>query len=755
MKKLKRITSLIAAAAVTLSMAAVNVTAAEGTASDTLLNRSREFRVDDQLFTKKYASAVQRIESNQKYFDLSIDPSYQYNDEVNIDYSDYMTIREKINDVYSRYNFSKTEYTFGEGASSGAGYDMVRCDVDGDEHYSYYDYCCMLRYIQNQLGITDEDTDFTVNSASDKLIMDKDEASIYLKKIKSDKSDIVLPAEICCKVKVKDGNGALIDSWCILPVTKIQNDAFSECSNMTSLTIKNYIQPKWYKMIESLDEDYTLIDGYGQASSSAYIDIADGAFNGCGSLTKFNFPVYCNFSNRLFNNTSLNNLEKENGIYYAVSRDENGNIEAKAACGVYDAELAVSNDNDIYSVNIAGGTTTITNNLKAALYVAETKGLYSLNLPSDVKFIYDRAFNGYRNLKYVNSCSYEYLDPATREFISHSNCAFDSTSFITDAVNYELKNAVAEINDDIKNSSVSDGEQMKTVEAICRYIFKNSKYRSYHAETNQFDLFPNGEYNTINENRRNIYVSANAFLSKYTMCESFAKATAVLLGKFGIENFITGMYNWGHAYNHAYIDNKWYKIELSGNGHYNCDYDKYVKLNPDGKLVSNEVGFNNDAYPAYVASCDELLQYGDTMQITNGKRYPVKFNGSNYVNYTDNQPLSKVTVYVTEGEEIPEKFNNDAYEVVRMEKMGWKSEGDKWYWYDTLDYTDITYKYTDKFIRVGGINYYLDENGELATNRYVKWRGYYFYANENGGLNVSELLEVARPAFDSCVKIYS
>ena len=755
MKKLKRITSLIAAAAVTLSMAVVNVTAAEDTNPDSLLNRSREFRVDDQVFTEKYANAVQRIESNQKYFDLSIDPSYIYNDEVNLDYSDYVTLREKINDVYSRYNFSKTEYTFGEGASNDTGYDMVRCDVDGDEHYSYYDYCCMLRYLQNQLGITDEDTDFTQKSSSDKLIMDKDEAAIYLKKIRSDKSDIVLPAEICCKVKVKDGNGALVDSWCILPVTKIQNDAFSECSNMTSLTIKNYIQPKWYKMIESLDEDYTLIDGYGQASSSAYIDIADGAFNGCGGLTKFNFPVYCNFSNRLFNNTSLNNLEMENGIYYAVSRDENGNIEAKAACGVYDAELAVSNDNDIYSVNITGGTTTITNNLKAALYVAETKGFYSLNLPSDVKFIYDRAFNGYRNLKYVNRLSYEYLDTATREFISHSNCAFDSTSFIADAVDYEIKNAVKEINKDIKNSSSSDDKEMKVAEAICRYIFKHSKYRSYHAETKQFDLFPNGEYNTINENRRNIYVSANAFLSKYTMCESFAKATAVLLGKFGIENFITGMYNWGHAYNHAYIDKKWYKIELSGNGHYNCDYDKYVKLNPDGKLVANEVGFNNDAYPAYVASCDELLQYGDTMQITNGKKYPVKFNGSNYVNYSKNQPLSKVSVYVTEGEEIPEKFNNDAYEVVRMKKKGWKQDGDKKYWYDTLDYTDITYKYTDKFIRVGGINYYLDENGELATNRYVKWRGYYFYANENGGLNVSELLEVARPAFDSCVKIYS
>ncbi|WP_295086905.1 hypothetical protein [Ruminococcus sp.] len=144
MKNLKRITSLIAAAAMTLSMAAVNAVAAESTKSDTLLNRSRVFRVDDQVFTEKYADAVQRIEAAKKYFDLSIDPSYQYNDKVNIDYFDYMTIREKINDVYSRYNFSKTEYTFGEGASNGAGYDMVRCDVDGDEHYSYYDYCCML-----------------------------------------------------------------------------------------------------------------------------------------------------------------------------------------------------------------------------------------------------------------------------------------------------------------------------------------------------------------------------------------------------------------------------------------------------------------------------------------------------------------------------------------------------------------------------------------------------------------------------------
>ena len=67
MKNLKRITSLIAAAAMTLSLAAVNAVAAESTNSDTLLNRSRVSRVDYQVFTEKYADAVQRIEAAKKY----------------------------------------------------------------------------------------------------------------------------------------------------------------------------------------------------------------------------------------------------------------------------------------------------------------------------------------------------------------------------------------------------------------------------------------------------------------------------------------------------------------------------------------------------------------------------------------------------------------------------------------------------------------------------------------------------------------
>jgi hypothetical protein len=75
--------------------------------------------------------------------------------------------------------------------------------------------------------------------------------------------------------------------------------------------------------------------------------------------------------------------------------------------------------------------------------------------------------------------------------------------------------------------------------------------------------------------------------------------------------------------------------------------------------------------------------------------------------------------------------------------------------YDYIGNTGLIGMYTDKFIRIDGIYYYLGKNGELVTNNFVKWRAYNFYANSNGELNVSILPDYVFPAFDECVKNYN
>ena len=808
----KRITAIAAAAATVFSMTvAMNFTATAAethSKHDELVDSAKGFNIDSSTFTEKYTTAKNRLNTNRNSFDFIDNENNK-----GLGFEDYDALRNGINSLYASsltsdfagYTandlknvkpFSKKSFSYTQGYSSnGKSYD-----VDGDNVLSFYDYCCLLRYLQEEIGITDEYTDFTVEDLTtnpqkksyknDVLELNDGEAYITLKKVVSGKEKITVPTEICCKIGhkgldgklIKDDNGNVIYSWHIIPVMEIAENTFSECTNANEITIKNYVQPEWFNMIQGLDEEFEIIGTKKKVTATTFVDIADNAFAGCENLEKINFPTHVNFSIDAFNGTEFakakyNNIYPEKGVIYAKSSDG----KALVACGTYDPNLAFGYKNDMYYFDLSENTTTITNKLKNALNSIYNQVDYSLTIPEKVEYIHDDAFSGCKNLTYVNFKEYENFakDDNVKELIRKSNCAFSSTQFIANTAKKEIDAATKTINSKEYNN------EMEKVEAVCRYIFDNATYRDYHAIAEQFDLFPNGTFNTLDESRGNVYATANVFLSNYTECESFAKAVALLLDKVGVENFFTGTKStaggYGHAYNHVYIDGKWYEIDMSGYGHFRSDYAKYKadceKNGRSTNFVKDSVGKN-----VTIGGRDEFAVFGDDKQLP----------GSAYDIYDFTPDRSKVRVVVPVGESVPAKFNNAAYEAATdiclvvdnrvkyidsnrkyaknktvngmyfdangnyQHEIGWYELKGDWYYFNKKGVLARneeveaewggkkgTFKFGDDCINIVGwsekdkTNYYYDMYEGKLKNIILKWGENYYYFNSEGALIVN------------------
>ena len=617
MNKIKRITSLLAGATMALSMSASFSVAAvmspnEGLAAyHDLLARTRSFRVDDAVFQDKYEAAIKRIKNNPDSFDIFTD--HPYGDE-GINYGDYQVIRDTINNLYKNDGFNKKSFVL----SDVANYNRVRCDVDGDKELSYYDYCCMLRYIQEQIGLTSDYTDLRIKQENQRIRLNGGEAGVCLKKLKSEKENITLPSEICCKIRIMDEYGEMVDTWCILPVNEIDNNAFSNCTNMKKLTIRNYIQPEWFMKPEEYDCEEKLFSGKlrdittgGTVADCTYIDIKDGAFNGCTNLETVNFQENVNFSQEAFAGTefgkSANVYNAENGICYVKSSDG----KSLAACGIYDSSKALEERNGILNFDIENGTTTITSNLRTAFNISDRSKEISLNIPDSVRYIHNNAFSSGEiydyssgkkinvdcySIKWVNGKSFEELcakyesqrinpeeldeDERKRwtitpdEFLRNNNGSFKGTQFMAEPVNNIISKKVAEINADENNKTERD-----KIEAACKFIFEQADYSTYVDGDNkldEFSIFPNDVYNTIDAARTNIYAATNAFLTHYTMCESYSYAVSMMLDALGITNYTMGCE--GHAYNLVYVDGNWQIVDMSVYGAFDRNYDLYSEL---------------------------------------------------------------------------------------------------------------------------------------------------------------------------------
>ena len=596
-----RISAVIAAATMALSMqtslcaAAAERTPEEAKAAyNELYAHSRTFRVDDEIFTKKYEELKKDFEKHPVWYDFAIDISTYV---PNINYADYQIIRDKINELYSNDGFHALSFPVTD--------DMIKYDIDEDKRLSYYDYCYILRYAHDQLGLTDEYTDFSGKETSPSTV-ENDRLSLYtwedwitIKKLVSNDSIITLPSEVCFKVNtevVENGEKKKVASWCILPVMNIGDNAFKECPNMVKLNILDYVQPKWFKKVDKYDAELyngelRTIETGGKVADSTYIDISDNAFSGCKNLAIINFGKNVNFSRYAFNGTrfgeqSENVWEDENtGIWYVRSSDK----KSKVACAA-DPNKSIQFRDGKYNLDIEAGTTSIANNIKDAFTSVDNYKEISVNIPDTVEYIKSDAFSpgnvwDYDKWEWVNAdCSgIKWINGKTLEEIGRENAqlkqylvdnngSFKCSKFMAEYVQKIINNETANINNTYGYDHSRDREK---IEAVCQYIFNRADYSSYLSDRKDFSLFSNGDYNTLDQPRGNICAATNAFLTDYTQCESFAMATALLLDKLNIPNYLLGCE--GHAYNGVYVDGKWYVIDMSAYGNYDRNSEVYER----------------------------------------------------------------------------------------------------------------------------------------------------------------------------------
>ena len=739
----KRVTSLLAAASMVLSTsAAFNAFAADSGADayNELYAHSRLFRVDNEVFNSKYLKAKERLDNDPSFFDYSVNAPYANGTDIN--YIDYQQVRDVINELYSTDGFKKTSFPLSEIAD----YNTIKCDIDGDQELSYYDYCCMLRYIQEKVGLTDKFTDLNnKDHSSERLGLIDGHGGLEIKKIESQSKYITIPSEICCKLITKNEKNENVESWCILPVLKIKKGAFSECTNMEKLTIRNYVQPKWFYGIETYDHEPELYTGGlktistgGKVTASTFINIEDGAFEGCSNLDTVNFQENVNFSYNVFNGTKFGNKQgnhyDDGVICYIKSSDE----KAVAACGtVDDIELADSNNDGIFDLNIADKTTTITNNLRAVLNNDNNKDkTISLNIPDTVKYIHEDAFSNCCNIKYLNGNDLDYYQEQEREniykdrvngaekysfydLIVKNNGSFKRTQLLADHVQQKIDFEVSEI----KNAYDNEKDR---IEAACRIIFNSVEYSSYVNNTEKFDLFPNYEYNILDESRENDNSAYNAFLSNYTQCESFAMAVSLLLDGLGVDNFILGCS--GHAANLVFVDKKWQIIDMSVYG----DFDRNEKLlerSGNTSFVREIYQFGSSDNRYYITPVQPLKLFSLSNEFgyypgaaVCGKNQLGSFRSNKMLtsdcsfNIVDvNSDRSCLTIELPLDYEIPEPIKNAvSHKKIKLNFSGVRKENGSYYFYKKdKKYTQPgMFTYNNK-------TYYVNNDGTLAYNKIV------------------------------------
>lgn len=628
MNTLKKATALVAATSTLLSMSAsLGVVSA---ASNAELRRS-ELKIDTLKYDFGREAAFENIKSHD--FDLNADDK--------LDFLDYDEMRNAINKLYADNDFNDIRFAVNAVTPTKAGTSF---DADGDNALTYYDYCYFLDYVQGLYGLNDdyenEDRAYAVRDEKGNIKKEKGfcvkegESNAVLLHFVSNEKEVVLPTEVYT-------NGHII------PVMHIAGNAMKKCTNMETLTIRNYVQPEWYNKIERYDSEFTVIKNAGKVSNSTYINVTDGAFNGCDKLTTLNFPVNINILPAAVENTNFgknkDNLYEKDGIRYIKSSDEKAIIAAETVSLINNFTV----EDGKRCVNIADKTTTISNNIKngkGGLNSIEFD--YSLNIPDSVKYIHSAestyGFKGSTHLRWVNGYTYDQLEGDIKELVTNFNSAFVNTPFINEPADRIANEIVA----DIEKNCHTDREK---AEAVCKYIFTKDDYTNFD-DAFGGALFPNGDYNTSDFARDNIYVIANAFLTDHTECASFAMSVSLLLDKLGIENFVTGTS--GHAYNHAYIDGKWYRIDMSGYSDYNLNYDLYLSENGEESFLKEDIGTN-----CSVASNDQSIMFADSKQI----------KSDSYLMTVLDDSHSKMTVFVRKGTDIPEKFNNPAYNVVEVD----------------------------------------------------------------------------------------
>ena len=471
--------------------------------------------------TLTYAQIKQKVEAHHC--------DYAGSPDVNAD--DVTQLESLINALYTGTGYQKNK------ANAVSAGDLP-VDIDDDGLATPADYCMLMAYAQH-------DFKFTIDTgAMTATITD------YTGK---DKTDIVVPTEVFYK-----GH--------IFPVMRIADEAFKGHTELESVAIRDYKQPLWH----SKNDMTTLLRNHGEITASTYLRIGKDAFRGCTALTKVFLPQntiledYSVFTGTPFIKEAHSEV---NGVCYLTDSDRTTKI-AYAVTNSLKHRINYGGE----SLVLENGTTAFSKLIAKQL---DPTALHNVDFPDTMKFIEDDAFQNFTALQTLNSCSYENSTAEMQLLVRRYLSAFNNTQFIADIT----QKKIIEFANNVYAHPVYDGTQRSAALALAKLIARDSEYSEYYSVTNDekkkiqevsgdFDLYPNDSY-YINDLCRGSNNSASAvFLlgdgstPAYTECEGFALACSLVLDQLGITNLFCGQSE--HALNMVYIDDRWYKYDMSG-----------------------------------------------------------------------------------------------------------------------------------------------------------------------------------------------
>ena len=518
---------------------------------------------------------------------------FDHNNSGDLDFGDYLAIREGINRIYKNYDYNNVI----------ASYDTNTYhsfNVDGDNDIDVVDYCCLLSYFQNGF-------DFSIDGEEDyAIITDYNRINV---------TSVIVPSEVYV-------NGR------IYPVMKISGNAFKKAESLESVTFLDYKQPEWK---DKHNEDIGP-NTYGDPiTACTYLEIEDGLFDNCPNIATINLPDHVSFSKDAFKNSALadhyNYDDTNEEVCYFES--DNGKIVACGAKGDYLSSTTLS---------IKEGTTSISNN------AFNGYSLTTVSLPLSLKYIGSGAFSF---CQYLDTVIHGYSPITTikkydKNIITRYLSSFDGTPLVCNSANAEMEKIANEIKAKIGYSGTGElttAQQRQAIKEFGRYTYKNTYYRVYGHPA----LFPTDQYNSFDMDRGSVYNSSAAALLGSTECLGFSYYTSIVLDKVGVKNYSTGKA--GHAFNIAYVDGNWYYIDMSVDG-------EREKQKIDGRTFTGRSDFE-----AYIDTKDFLLTMENGWHIAGRAEFPMYESSRNKQlssglldftsNFTPNKLCPTITLHYT------------------------------------------------------------------------------------------------------------
>lgn len=478
---------------------------------------------------------------------------YDFNNDKKCDYYDVREMEDAINGLYSDKKYYDVyervdkngkklkdengdqlyDYTFHK--IENIPYKYKNYDINGDKALSPADYCSYLKTLSKQFDIAVSSND-GVNTQLTATIKGLADNAVIKDGV------LAVPAEI---YDIKTDR--------IYPVGQIAGSAFYGNNKIRRVEFIDYRQPDW------VDEYGNRIVTRGQLTACTCLTIGGSAFENCTNLSEVVLPQNVSIGYNAFLNTPFddNNGDWKGEIYVYTGTPD---AEGRQTIIAYGAYLDDAID--------ANGTLTIPDNI-TAVNAGFAKGsrklrniVFSKNNSANgyaINYIGEDAFSECELLMTVNNKSFinndEYLKDQMYRYIS----SFNSTKFMADETQRQLDKIVSKI------KSVNGYDKMNEAEkalVAAKYLVNSTYYSAWVTTNDEFSLYPNALYQTI-DIARGAIASENAALNvRFTECDGISRAYALVLDSIGIKNLTMGAA--GHALNQVCIENKWYTFDLTG-----------------------------------------------------------------------------------------------------------------------------------------------------------------------------------------------